>query len=240
MAAPMEKTRHPGIYKRGSRYVVVYKVDGVQKKESARTLDAARRLKAARTADRDRGELGEQSRVKFRAYAEEWVERYQGNGRRGFTETTREDYRSELEHYAYPFFDGRLGRTLAGITPRDVAKWIGWLCEQPNNRRQAHRPLSAADRDAAALVSREREARRTDSPQPGRWRRVAAPAASRGRRRRARATGVHPRAARRSAAGRSPAPPAHVRVPSGDRVAVVRARRACNGATSCSMATRHG
>ena len=92
MAAPMEKTRHPGIYKRGSRYVVVYKVDGVQHKESARTLDAARRLKAARTADRDRGELGEQSRVKFRAYAEEWVERYQGNGRRGFTETTREDY----------------------------------------------------------------------------------------------------------------------------------------------------
>ena len=134
MAAPMEKTRHPGIYKRGSRYVVVYKVDGMQHKESARTLDAARRLKAARTADRDRGELGEESRVKFRAYAEEWVERYQGNGRRGFTETTREDYRSELEHYAYPFFDGRLGRTLAGITPRDVAKWIGWLCEQPNNR----------------------------------------------------------------------------------------------------------
>jgi integrase len=22
----------------------------------------------------------------------------------------------------------------AGITPRDVAKWVGWLCEQPNNR----------------------------------------------------------------------------------------------------------
>ena len=33
MAAPMEKTRHPGIYKRGSRYVVVYKIDGVQRRK---------------------------------------------------------------------------------------------------------------------------------------------------------------------------------------------------------------
>ena len=41
MAAPMKKTRHPGIYKRGSRYVVVYKVDGRQRKESAHTLDEA-------------------------------------------------------------------------------------------------------------------------------------------------------------------------------------------------------
>ena len=71
---------------------------------------------------------------RFRDYAEDWVERYQGNGRRGFTENTRDEYRADLERYAYPFFDRRLGRTLSGITPRDVAKWIGWLCEQPNNR----------------------------------------------------------------------------------------------------------
>jgi integrase len=85
-------------------------------------------------ADRDRGEFGGQSRLKFRAYAEDWVERYQGTGRRGFTETTREDYRRDLERYAFPFFDARLGRTLSAVTPRDVAKWIGWLCEQPSNR----------------------------------------------------------------------------------------------------------
>ena len=159
MAAPMEKTRHAGIYKRGSRYVVVYRVDGRQKWESTRTLDAARRLKAARMADRDRGELHEQSRVKFRDYAEDWVERYQGNGRRGFTENTRDEYRADLERYAYPFFDRRLGRALSGITPRDVAKWIGWLCEQPNNRRRkVGRRFGPAHRDAAPLVSRQREA----------------------------------------------------------------------------------
>lgn len=103
MAAPMEKTRHPGIFKRGNRYVVVYKVDGRQRKESARTLDEARRLKAARTADRDRGELHEHSRIKFRAYAEEWIERYQGNGRRGFTQNTRDEYRRDLDRYAFPY-----------------------------------------------------------------------------------------------------------------------------------------
>ena len=132
----MEKTRHPGIYKRGSRYVVVYKVDGAQRKESVRTLDEARRLKSARMADRDRGEFQEQSRVKFRAYAEEWIERYQGNGKRGFTEDTRLDYKRGLERYAYPFFDTRLGRTLSAITPRDVAGWIGWLCDDKAQRKR--------------------------------------------------------------------------------------------------------
>jgi len=135
MPAPMERTRHPGIYKRGSRYVVVYKVNGRQRKESVRTLDDARRLKSAREADRDRGELTEDTRVGFRAYADEWIARYQGNGRRGFTENTREDYKRDLERYAYPYFDDRLNRSLASISPRDVANWIGWLCEQPSTRK---------------------------------------------------------------------------------------------------------
>jgi integrase len=136
MAAPMEKTQHPGIFKRGNRYVVVYKVDGRQRKESARTLDEARRLKAVRMADRDRGEFQGQPRIRFRAYAEEWVERYQGNGRRGFSDNTRDDYRRDLERYAFPFFDKRLGRTLAEITPRDVATWIGWLCDEKAQRQR--------------------------------------------------------------------------------------------------------
>jgi hypothetical protein len=57
MAAAMEKTRYPGIYKRGSRYVVVVRVGGKQAKRSARTLDEARRLKASMTTNRDRGEF---------------------------------------------------------------------------------------------------------------------------------------------------------------------------------------
>jgi site-specific recombinase XerD len=71
--------------------------------------------------------------------------------RRGFRESTREDYRRDLERYAFPFFDERLGRTVSQITPRDVANNIGWLCEQ---RLRNGKPLSDAKvRNALKPVS---------------------------------------------------------------------------------------
>jgi len=45
MAAPLIKTKTPGIFKRGSRCVFSYRVDGRQHWESCRTLDEARRAK---------------------------------------------------------------------------------------------------------------------------------------------------------------------------------------------------
>lgn len=48
-------------------------------------------------------------------YAEEWIGRYQGNGRRGFTENTRDDYRRDLNRYMYPFFHERLDRTVSSV-----------------------------------------------------------------------------------------------------------------------------
>jgi hypothetical protein len=47
MSARLEKTRTPGVFKRGSRYVFSYRVDGEQRWESCCTLDEARRAKAA-------------------------------------------------------------------------------------------------------------------------------------------------------------------------------------------------
>ncbi|MDQ6803702.1 MAG: site-specific integrase [Actinomycetota bacterium] len=126
MADAMVKTKHPGIYRRGTRYVVVYRVEGRQRKEFCRTLDEARRLKAARQTDIGRGEFHEQSRVSFGDYAAEWVERYRGRGRRGFRESTRDDYRRLLREFAFPFF---AGRTLTQIGPRDVARFVDWLCD---------------------------------------------------------------------------------------------------------------
>ncbi len=41
MAAKMERTQTPGVFKRGSRYVFSYRVEGAQTWESARTLDGA-------------------------------------------------------------------------------------------------------------------------------------------------------------------------------------------------------
>jgi hypothetical protein len=51
MAYTLEKTSTPGIFKRGSPYVFIYRANGRQKWESARTLEDARRAKAARVTD---------------------------------------------------------------------------------------------------------------------------------------------------------------------------------------------
>jgi hypothetical protein len=102
MAAKRERTKTPGIFKRGDRYVFSYCVEGKQRWESARTLDEARRLRARRSASIDEGSYQPQARERFVDYALAWVERYQGNGWRGFTEDTRAEYRRDLERYAIP------------------------------------------------------------------------------------------------------------------------------------------
>lgn len=150
MAAPMVKTRHPGIYKRGTRYVVRYRANGKRHAESFRTLDEALRVKRERESARDRGELDSmtEARTPFREYAAEWVERYQGNGRRGFTDETRAEYRRDLVRYAYPILGDR---RLASIRPRDIAEWIAWLCdEQAQGRRRSDEHRQKAQDGAAS------------------------------------------------------------------------------------------
>ncbi len=128
MAAKLEKTRTPGIYKRGSRYVFPYRVNGKQHWESCRTLDEARRKKAARMTDIGRGEFEARSRLTLYEYANEWIERYQGRGRRGFRDSTRADYRRVLEQYVFVYFPP--STRLTDVTPRSVAGYIAWLCER--------------------------------------------------------------------------------------------------------------
>ena len=126
--APKKKTQTPGIYKRGDRYLVTYRVNGKQKSETVRTMAEARRLKAARSTDVARGEFFEASQTPFEEFAREWVERYQGKGR-GFRDSTRSNYRRALERFAYP----QLGRLkLAEITPRDISNYVAFLCDEKN------------------------------------------------------------------------------------------------------------
>jgi integrase len=133
MSARLEKTRTPGIFKRGSRYVFSYRVDGKQHWESCRTIDEARRLKAARTTDIERGEFEPRSRATLHEYALEWVERYQGRGRRGFREGTRADYRRQIEQYICRYFPARL--RLTEITPSKIAGFVAWLCDEQAQKR---------------------------------------------------------------------------------------------------------
>jgi integrase len=122
---PLRKTSTPGIYKRGERYVVVFRdPQGRQRKRSARTLAEARELKAALTADVKRGEYRALSRVTFIEYATEWGESYQGRTSRGVRPQTLLDYREALAREAVPFF-GRM--QLVAIEPRDVKRFAAEL-----------------------------------------------------------------------------------------------------------------
>ena len=59
----MQRTRHPGIYKRGSRYVVVWRYRGRQHKESFATLSEAREAKGRRQAGDRRPVSASASRI---------------------------------------------------------------------------------------------------------------------------------------------------------------------------------
>lgn len=122
------KTSTPGIFKRGSRYCVIFRdPHGKQRKRSARTLAEARELKAALTADVKRGEYRALSKVTFAEYAAEWAETYQGRTSRGIRPETLASYQASLERDALPFF----GRTqLAAIEPRDVKRYAAHLAER--------------------------------------------------------------------------------------------------------------
>jgi integrase len=93
----LEKTKTPGIYRRGGRYVVVYRdPTGRQRKQAAGTLAEARTLRATLNADVHRGEYRQLSRVTFVEYAPGWARSYTGRSDRGVEERTRLDYAEAL------------------------------------------------------------------------------------------------------------------------------------------------
>lgn len=129
----LKKTKTPGVYKRVDGegnivgYVAVIEVAGKQRKRSARTYDAARRIKRESDTDRDRGELQEPTTTGFLAFLDEWVERYRGQGRRGFRENTRDEYRRLIAKYARPYFSSKL--KLVDVTTFQLARFVDWLAD---------------------------------------------------------------------------------------------------------------
>ena len=98
---PLIRTEFPGVYRRGSRYVVVYRSGGRQCKQSAATLLEARAVKLERDA-----EAREQRRgPTLHAYALAWLDRYAGSGHDSVRENTRREYRRLLVSFALTYFD---------------------------------------------------------------------------------------------------------------------------------------
>src|ERR1700709_2112244 len=125
------KTKTPGVYKRVDgegnivSYVAVIEVAGKQRKRSARTYEAARRIKRDSETDRARGELQEPTTIKFLAFLDEWVERYRGEGRGGFPENARDEYRRIIRQYLHAYFSERL--KLVEVNTYRLARFADWL-----------------------------------------------------------------------------------------------------------------
>jgi integrase len=167
------KTKTPGVFKRlGANggvigYVCVFRSAGRQRKRSARTYEEARRIKRESETDRDRGELQERTTVTFLRYLDEWVERYRGQGRRGFRENTRDEYRRLIRIYARPYFSGRL--KLAELTTYQLARFLDWLAdEEEQGKRLSDRTIANAVMPIrAALATAKREGLIRHNPAQG-------------------------------------------------------------------------
>ncbi|HVD39956.1 MAG TPA: site-specific integrase [Solirubrobacterales bacterium] len=128
------RTKTPGVLKRidgkGRRigYACVYRSSGKQRKRHARSYKEAKRIKRESETDRDRGELQERNAITFRRYLDEWVGRYRGQGRRGFRETTRKEYRRLIGAYAHRYFPTRL--KLVDVSTYTVARFVDWLADE--------------------------------------------------------------------------------------------------------------
>jgi integrase len=147
MATNLEKTTTPGIFRRhvagcdGRRcscaYVVVWRHRGKQHKETFRTLAEAREAKGKR----DAGDRRPVARVGFSDYFDEWIESYAGRTARGFSETTRIEYRRPIEQHAIPAWGSW---RLAEVEPADVRELFGEM-------RRAGASTSAIKKLRAAL-----------------------------------------------------------------------------------------
>ena len=96
----MERTQTPGIYRVGSRYVVVTKYRGKQVKTFHRTIAEAREAKAQRVRD-----PRPPSRIRLDDYASTWLDAYRGRTKRGaLAPSTRELYERSIAVDLVPHF----------------------------------------------------------------------------------------------------------------------------------------
>jgi integrase len=128
------KTKTPRIYKRTDTrgkiidYCAIVDINGKQRKKYAKTYGAAKELKRHADTDRDRGELQKATAIRFLKFLDEWVERYKGQGRRGFRPHTRDEYRRLIRAYAHEYFSARL--KLVEVSAYELARFVDWLADE--------------------------------------------------------------------------------------------------------------
>jgi hypothetical protein len=167
------KTKTPGVFKRIDGkgrtigYACIFRSAGRQRKRHARTYEEARRIKRESETDRDRGELQERATITLLRYLDEWVERYRGQGRRGFRENTRDEYRRLIRIYAHAYFPARL--KLVDVSTQILARFVDWLAdEMAQGKRLGDRTIANATVPLrAALSTAKREGLIRHNPAQG-------------------------------------------------------------------------
>ena len=125
MVLPLEPTDVPGVYRRGSKYVVIYRADGRQHKQAAETMADARALKLQRDGEaraRRRGPT-------LHEFSLSWLNRYAGTGHDSVRENTRREYRRLLLNFALTYFNRAVCvRELDRVA---VQRFVDWLTTRP-------------------------------------------------------------------------------------------------------------
>jgi integrase len=97
-----EKTKWPGVFKRGDAYVVRVTVGGRKRQRSAPTAREAMALRDELRVARARGEFVQSERLTLEQYASEWLAGYRGRSRTGVRAPTVAKYRRSLELHVLP------------------------------------------------------------------------------------------------------------------------------------------
>lgn len=165
-AAKQERTKTPGVYKRGERYAITYRDHlGKQRWESARTYDEARAIKRRRDQQAHDGEahIAARDQVTLAAYALDLYGadtsrtptvapakgRYQG--RRGAVrDATRDDYRRDCETYWLPLLGAK---RLPAIGAPDIARALATLAGRDGGDYLADRTLKRVFAPLSALMA---------------------------------------------------------------------------------------
>jgi hypothetical protein len=122
---PLERTGAPGIYRRGSKYVVVGRVGGRQRKQYVDTLTEARAIKLRRDGEARLLRRG----PTLHGFSLSWLDRYAGSGHDSVRANTRREYRRLLVNFALSYFDADV--RVGDLDRAAVQHFVDWLTTRP-------------------------------------------------------------------------------------------------------------
>ena len=125
MVLPLESTDVPGVYRRGSKFVAVYRAGGRQHKESADTLAEAQAIKLKRDGEA----RAERRGPTLHEFSLSWLERYAGSGHDSVRENTRREYRRLLVNFALRYFDREI--RVGELDRAALQQFVDWLTSRP-------------------------------------------------------------------------------------------------------------